>query len=252
MQHPELPNYRILDIIKLNRKHFSIKTENKSCSVLSCRTRGESLFFYNDTTRTVKKGDVLYIPTGASYAQECESEELICFHLSVSGIVSTKLDSFSTDDPDRICALFEKAYKLWKNKPLNYEFLCLSVLYEIIGISNASLCLHRNTAFSLPEPAIKYLHNHLFDPELSLEQACKKAHISRTYFNRLFYDTYQCTPITYINQQRIERAKQFLINGNYINEEIAQLCGFHDLKYFYTVFKKYTGMTTQKYKKEHK
>ena len=68
------------------------------------------------------------------------------------------------------------------------------------------------------------------------------------YFNKLFAQVYQCPPTVYANQKRIERAKQFLQSGGFSNEEIASLCGFNDVKYFYVVFKKITGMTTKEYR----
>ncbi|MBQ9131846.1 MAG: helix-turn-helix transcriptional regulator [Clostridia bacterium] len=102
----------------------------------------------------------------------------------------------------------------------------------------------------LLKPAITYLDAHLFDADLSFERAHKRAHISRTYFNKLFYQAYGCTPTAYVNGQRIERAKRLLISGGFSNEEIASLCGFNDVKYFYVIFKKLTGVTTKGYKKE--
>ena len=147
-----------------------------------------------------------------------------------------------------MCELFERAEQLWKEKPLNYEFMCMSILYEII--SHIQICTDnrpQHTAAFL-DPAIAYLNSHLFDTDLSWERVCKDAHISRTYFNKLFYRVYQRTPSIYANQKRIERAKQFLQSGGFSNEEIAYLCGFNNVKYFYVIFKRITGMTTKEYK----
>lgn len=251
MQHRELPTYQILDIIKLSRRHFAFKTENKSCFALSCRISGESLFYCNGEKRTVKGGEVLYVPIGASYAQECEAEEVICFHLSISGPSSLQFDSFSSGDPDGVCRLFKEAYALWKEKAPNYEYRCMAILYQIIAVSSAGICCRQQVVPSLLEPAMQYLQAHLYEPDLSLAGACERCHISRTYFNRLFGEAYGCTPVSYINKQRIERAKRFLINGNYTNAEIAYLCGFGDVKYFYVVFRKVTGLTTKQYRNAH-
>ena len=51
----------------------------------------------------------------------------------------------------------------------------------------------------------------------------------------------------YINENRISKAKHLLDTGSYTNEEIAALCGFADVKYFYVVFRKLTGQTTRQY-----
>ena len=49
---------------------------------------------------------------------------------------------------------------------------------------------------------------------------------------------------------RIERAKQLIITGSFPNEEIAKICGFNDVKYFYVIFKRVTGFTTKEYKRD--
>ena len=244
-----IPQISILDIIRFKREHFCFKTENKACYVLSCRIRGESLFFYNGQDHLVKKGDVLYIPAGASYSQSCEEETLICFHLNISGQVLSGIELFSIQNQEKMCELFERAEQLWKEKPSNYEFLCMSILYEII--SHIQICTddRPQQTTALLDSAIAYLNSHLFDTDLSWERVCKNAHISRTYFNKLFKQVYQCTPTIYANHKRIERAKQFLQSGGFSNEEIAYLCGFNSVKYFYVIFKRITGMTTQEYKK---
>lgn len=249
MNTNKLPTFTILDIIHFERNNMHINTENKSCYVISCRISGESLFFYNNQTHIIKRGDVLYIPSGSSYSQECNKEEIICFHLSITGHVSSKMHSFNTPNTDRMCELFIKASNLWKNRPQNYEYLCMSILYEIIALSNATIYTDKSNFHSMLEPAMRYLDAHMYDTDLSLENVCEQSHISRTYFNKLFYDTYNCTPVSYINNQRINKAKQLLISGNYTNSEIAFLCGYKDIKYFYVLFKKTTGRTTKEYRR---
>lgn len=249
MDANSFPTFTILDIIHFKRNNMHLNTENKFCCVMSCRINGESLFFYNNQTHKIKRGDVLYIPTGSSYSQECNKEEIICFHLSTAGHVSSKMQSFKTHNPDKMCELFIKASNFWKNRPRNYEYLCMSVLYEIIALSNASIHKDKSGFHSVLEPSMTYLDAHMYDTNLSLENVCEQSHISRTYFNKLFYNTYNCTPISYINNQRINKAKQLLISGNYTNSEIAFLCGYKDVKYFYILFKKTTGLTTKEYKR---
>ncbi|MBO5198548.1 MAG: helix-turn-helix transcriptional regulator [Lachnospiraceae bacterium] len=240
----------ILDIIYFNRKNRRIETENKSCYVLSCRIAGESLFFYDDTTFQVTRGDVLYIPYGSSYTQECKSEELICFHLMLYGKPSNRLMVSRPEDKETICGLFCHASKLWQDKPHNYMYYCLSDLYQILALTELPIALTENSLHSVISPSLEYLDRHLYDSELSLNAVFECSHVSRAYFNKRFRELYDCAPITYINTMRINKAKLLLKSGAYTREETAVLCGFHDTKYFYTVFKKHSGMTIGEYLKE--
>ncbi len=244
-----VPQIEIIDIILLNRTNFHFKTENKACHVLTCRIEGESLFFYNQKEHLIERGDILYIPSGASYSQVCERETIICFHLNISGDVSQRMEAYLMTERNKICDLFIKAEHLWKQKGFNYELKCMSIVYEII--SNIQICETTQSRghSSLLNSAMLYLDAHIFDADFSLERLCHEVHISQTYLNLLFQKNYHCTPIEYIHRQRINRAKQLLLVSTFSNEEIAKLCGFREVKYFYVIFKKQTGLTTKEYLK---
>lgn len=250
MINSEVPIFNILEVLYLMRKHSKLKTVHKSCYVLSCRISGESNFFYNNTCSTVKTGDILFIPHGVSYSQECKNEEIICFHLEAYNELPDEILIFHNKDSattNKVCDLFKSAYAEWKSKENNYKYKCIAYLYEILSLCNITT----NDLPSIPlslKNAVKYLEGHIFDFDLSVEQICKENALSRTYFNRLFKKTYGLTPVKYITNQRIKKAVFLLRNGIYTNEEIAHLCGFNSTKYFYVALKKITGKTTKDYR----
>lgn len=247
MSNASIPILNILDILQFTRKNTKIHTTDKACPVISCRIRGESTFFYDHTTHLVKRGDILFVPREANYSHECLEEELITFHLEAFSHLGDRILLSHPHDPDKICTLFQKAADLWRTKDPLFECRCMSLLYQILAEGNLQL---NATDRKLPAPlsrAIQYLETHITDSDLTVTELCRNSHISRTHFNKLFENAYGCTPVTYINQQRIHKAIHLLQSGLYTNEEISQLCGFKDVKYFYVIFKKVTGMTTRKF-----
>ena len=54
----------------------------------------------------------------------------------------------------------------------------------------------------------------------------------------------------FLQNFRISAAKRLLDTGNYKVYEVAEMVGFHDQKYFVTVFKKICGVTPSVYRKE--
>lgn len=250
MSDNAIPYYEILDVIKLQRGKVKIKTENKPCYAISCRISGESLFFYKNNRLSVRVGDVLYVPKNATYEQETEGEELICLHLSVVGRTAAELGVYEPKS-EKTVTLFKKAYEIWTKKESNYAYRALSVLYEIIAETDVGVCKNNDSLPPLLAPIVTKLEASLFSPDLSLEAICKNAYIGRTYFNKLFKDSFGVPPVVWINEQRIRQAKKLLLVKGYTNEEIARLCGFRDVKYFYVLFKKCTGMTTKQYKANH-
>lgn len=94
-----------------------------------------------------------------------------------------------------------------------------------------------------------YLHGNFTDSDLSVLTLCKIAHLSDTWFRKLFYNCYQITPVKYINNLRISYAKELIESGYYKIEQIAGMAGFDDAKYFSTVFRQHTGLSPADYRK---
>lgn len=248
MESPLL--FKILDVIKLERHNSKIKTFNKSCFVLSCRIEGESLFFYNNKEIKVKKGEILYIPYGSSYLQESKNEEVITFHLEAYSEMPTSMSIHKTENPELVCRLFEKAYREFSERKPNYVYRTLALLYEILSLIDLKQTESINGTNPVFTQAFRQMEADMYDKSFSIEDLCSKANISRAYFNKLFKREHGTTPINYVNLMRVKKAKLLLESGNYRNEEIANLCGFNDVKYFYVIFKKLTGETTQHYLKK--
>lgn len=53
----------------------------------------------------------------------------------------------------------------------------------------------------------------------------------------------------YINQFRMEKAKQLLLNTNLTATEISKKIGFNDSNYFFRLFKKYMGVSPSELRK---
>ena len=242
------PQLKLLVVSRIKRKNSRINTTDKNCFVISCRIKGKSLFLYNNKTTSVKPGDILYIPEGSDYKQETESEEVIYIHFDSYSQLPKNIKIFSPSDCGTICNLFNKCYKEYAEKEKNYQYRCMSILYEIL----AYMELNENDCTTVENhrlaSALNFMNLHMYSVGFSIELLCRKCGISRTYFNLLFKEKFNVTPVSYINKSRIDKAKILLDSGDYRNDEISSLCGFDEIKYFYAVFKKITGMTPKEYK----
>ena len=175
------------------------------------------------------------------------NETIIAFHFDVVGELNKEIQINTPKNTEETCNIFLEALKLWKEKQENYYYLCMSHLYRLLSLFDLSTENSIKSQNDMIKSAMSYINKHLYSQNLSISNACEKACTSRAYFNRIFLKEFNTTPIKYINRQRIERAKILLSTGEYTNEEISMLCGFNDIKYFYTVFKKHTGTTTKEF-----
>ena len=97
-------------------------------------------------------------------------------------------------------------------------------------------------------PAIEYIHDHFTGEKLSVEMLSSLCGISSVYFRRLFTVKFGVSPVRYINDLRLSRAKELILSEQYTVEEAARLSGFEDESYFCRFFKKETGMTPSEYR----
>ena len=243
-----VPHLKILDVSRIKRENFHINTTDKNCFVISCRLKGESLFLYNNETVYVKPGDILYIPKGSNYKQESKNEEVIYIHFDSFSRLPKDIKIYTPSNRNAVCNLFKKCYKEYSDKNRNYQYRCISVLYEILAYMNLSEDNCATVDNPCLDSAIRFMNSHMYNTKFDINLLCRKCGISRTYFNILFKKRFNITPISYINASRIDKAKMLLDSGDYRNDEVALLCGFSETKYFYTVFKKITGMTPKEYK----
>lgn len=234
--------FNIIDVGIIKRNIQRIKTDNRGSSGISCRISGNAQFYTNTNEYAVNENDVIYIPKGSTYSQTTNGEEIIFIELDVYGNAPTEIKQAHGGNNKRFSEIFAKILMLWTKKEPNYKNFCTSLLYELIGITNIMHSQDSHTPLSI---ACEYIDNHFCDYNFSLEKACELGEISRTYFNRIFKERFNVTPVTYINNLKIEKAKMLLSCGEYTHDEIAELCAFNSTKYFYTVYKKITNTTTK-------
>lgn len=95
---------------------------------------------------------------------------------------------------------------------------------------------------------INYINEHL-DQNIALTDVCILSGMSSAYLSRTFKEKTGINFVDYVNRQKIEKAKDYLIYGKKTELEIAEMLCFNDDKYFIRLFKKIVGMTPGAYRK---
>lgn len=107
---------------------------------------------------------------------------------------------------------------------------------------------HSTRHYSFPvQKTIAYIDTDL-TADLSLRTLAKAQQLSEGYLSTLFHKETGKTLTDYVNERRIQHAKQLLETTALQIQTVAQHCGILDIHYFTRLFKKHTGQTPRAYR----
>jgi len=96
---------------------------------------------------------------------------------------------------------------------------------------------------------LSYIRKHI-DQKMTVHELANLCLLSEYHFLRLFKRELKTSPITYINQKKIERAQLLLVVYKKSIKEIAYSLSFENVSYFTRLFKNVVGATPSKYREE--
>jgi len=99
------------------------------------------------------------------------------------------------------------------------------------------------------KPGLEYIYDHYAD-NITLEEVAMVCNISTTYFSRLFKRETGLSFPVFINELRVNKAKDLLIKTDLPIMTISSDIGFEECAYFIRVFKKIVNVTPANYRKK--
>ena len=118
----------------------------------------------------------------------------------------------------------------------------LEWMKKIAGEIINALCWARTHPKSPVQRVVEYIAQHYGEP-LSLKTLSYQFSFSAAYLGRLFRQQTGKNFPRYLNEVRIEKAKDLLRTSSLKANQIAREVGYTDPNYFYDIFKRYTGLS---------
>jgi len=125
-------------------------------------------------------------------------------------------------------------------------------LHQMLEHVMDSIQRHRGrTPTVLLAGALDFIARNCTGP-ITRDQAARAAHLSPSYFSRLFKKQLGQSFSHVLNQKRVERAADLLARSDQDLKLIALESGFSDQSYFTKVFRRHTGQTPRAYRHRHR
>lgn len=94
---------------------------------------------------------------------------------------------------------------------------------------------------------IDYMEQHMAD-KITLEKLARLIHFNKSYLIEQFKEAMGVPPMKYLNEMRMEKAKELLITTEKSITDVATETGFQSIHYFSRTFKKKENMTPHDYR----
>ena len=243
------------------QQHFSTARTDKESYLLFYTLRGAGLVEQNGNHIILEPGQALLLNcrTAQSY---CTAPGQNCWHhywVHLDGTGVAAMEPLLLPDKKltpvqvtgvRMQELFELVLQQMEQGTVDSMVRTGFALHEMLVLCAQSLFAQAETVSTRQTilRAAETLRKN-YRQELSLADLLARAHMSKSYFLRLFRRYMGTTPYNYLVNFRITQAKELLVLTDHSISEIAQEAGFGDASNFSTRFAKATGQSPMQYRK---
>lgn len=150
---------------------------------------------------------------------------------------------------DRVLDCFVALERTYGEKKVGYELRLNALLLDLLEVVFTESTFPPDNASNRGklELAIRYIQEH-YRESIRLAQLVHLLGVSESRLILLFRKNTGRTPIDYINQVKVNRAKDLLLNSRLTVKEVAFALGFQDEFYFSRVFKRIEGISPRDYR----
>lgn len=230
------------------KKNTKIKRSDRSRWAIVIKYEGETTYFSNGKAFTSNINNIFILPKGCSYEGCCtRSGHFSIIEFESEGIYSEIL-GFHVKNSEKILKLFKEVeYKRTLRKPM-YETESIRDTYSILLMltQSASKRYLPTEKIEKIRPALDYIAKN-YNTNIKNDDLARLTGLSTVYFRKLFTEVLGTSPISYISELRIKKAKEMLKSDYTSITDVAQSLGYLNIYDFSRAFKKYTGTPPSKY-----
>lgn len=260
--------YEVSDVEKFMNYNFNVNKIILACFVpagtgdayhkdrpshgLAIHLDGEKEYVFDSgKILIVKKGDIIYLPKNSTYkVTSFEVGDCYAINFNISEEIAFEPFVIKAKNTAGFKNYFESAEKAWSQKKSGFEMKCKAELYNVLYalVEEYNLEYISKNKFEIIRPAVEFIHNNYTKMLLNVSELSMMCNITPEYFRDIFHRNFGTSPIKYINNLKITRAKELLSAGFYSVGSVAEMSGYSDISHFSREFKKATGVSPSEFK----
>lgn len=225
--------------------------KNRPSHGLAFFISGDKTFhFDNNLSLDVKKNEMIYLPKGSNY-EVVSNEPGECYAINFDFDEDIVFNPFvvPVKNHSKMLDFYHDATNVWELKTNGYDLKCKAELYNVIYllVSEYHADYVPTDKYKIIKPAVEFIHNNYLTDTPTIEQLSEMCGITPEYFRKIFKNFHGTSPLKYINNLKIIRAKELIESQMCTITEAALQSGYTDMSHFSREFKKATGVCPSKY-----
>lgn len=244
---PENLAISVTDVLNYHQKREKLFVSARTYSAITLRLKTPGKYICKGKTIAFEPGSICIIPAGVAYERNNLEEDIIVIHFHMLDYIMEEIQIYKVHDVEKYKALFTKALSIKYENDVGSTYRITSIVYEILSELTRDIGFTANLKDNRILESAEYMRQNFWNSELSIENLVMLACVSPAYYRREFKRVYGTSPKDYLDTLRIQYAKSLLATGYFSQKEIAWRCGYTDVDYFRTVFKRKIGKSIKAY-----
>ena len=262
-----LPIIMYVDTIEGEQQNYYFHKHDDYCEVIFIE-EGSAVFFIDNQKYEVESGDLAIYNHGTMHAEFYDANIYVKKHvICINNVMLGGLEE-NNIIPDwmppvikrnkkssYIEQLFKKIIEEVTTQDIGYLQTCQGLLLALFAL------IRRNFVFTdeaskedsnRVQSLVLQIKEHMdqyFTADIKLKDIANSFYISTYYLAHIVKRELGYSPIQYIMNLRMGEAQRLLMTTNHSVVRISQLVGYENIGYFSNLFKRYTGMPPNEFRK---
>jgi AraC-like DNA-binding protein len=219
-------------LINGNIPHGMVVTEGQSCRILNI--------------------EYAFVPNGGSFFSIRDLVEKLG---KIPEVFRTHRTAFVLKDTEEVYSTLKRiVYELDTPGP-SWEFQ-VNILFWQLVLSISKLLEEGKQHSSSSsghyyiQKALRYIHSNYYQ-DIDVDAIAGWLKLNRSYFHRIFKEVLGCTPVEYLTELRMRRARVLLTRTDLPILDVSKNLGIQSQQYFTYLFKKHHGVSPGSYRKQY-
>lgn len=226
-------------IILYDPSMFAFQLPSENYDIMDTERRFSNLLLSGDYDQAKK---LLY--QIVTYYRYRDGMSFYIMRCRMFGLMNLMLNAIHELEPDLDAAFYKEC------KPIEHILSAKNMreleeeLFSIVDQLIDRKELHVNDVQEKIRLIVGYIKTHYYDSNLSVQFIADQFNMSLPYLSRIFKENMQIGLLTYINQYRVDKAKEILMeDGNATLTDVAERVGYNCSQTLIRTFKRHEGVT---------